>query len=71
MTLIFIEKGLLISVCTELTKIIVTVARNGAILKLIFNLKVKYLSMFTIESADLVYCNVCYLILRECLHRSG
>lgn len=56
----------------KLTKIIVTVARNIAILNLIPKSEI-WTSLFIIESVDLVYCqdNVCYQILTECLHRSG
>ena len=49
MTLIFIET---VYLDIELTKMIVTVARNIAILKLIINLKMTF--PFIIESADVV-----------------
>ena len=57
----------------ELTKIIVTVARNVAILKLIFNLKVKCRLFRLLLSQQMwftVKIYVCYQISTECLKRS-
>ena len=59
----------------ELTKMIVTVARKIAILKLIFNLKVKYglFRLLLSQQAWFNFCqdNLCYQILTECLHTVG